>query len=126
MVLGVASVAVPQAARTDVAVLPLSGIGTQLGSIDTRVESRHAFRPNADGRFRESELPSRCMASSLESDGAEPASSAARATRTMPTRCRTSARWPQHGGGQLLVAYYHGGPLAGQLRCCRPIAASAD
>ena len=108
-VLGVASVAVPQAARTDVAVLPLSGIGTQLGSIDTRVESITHSVPtlvNIPGVGEAFEM--RGVVSGIGWGGTGIVSRA----RDSHYAYEVSyvARWPQHGGGHLLVAYYHGGP----------------
>jgi hypothetical protein len=109
MVLGVAFVAVPQAARTDVTVLPLSGIGTQLGSIDTRVETVTHSDPVLV------EIPG--VGAAFEIHGV--VSGIGWGGTGIVSRARDAhyayeisyiARWPQHGGGQLLVAYYHGGP----------------
>jgi hypothetical protein len=108
-VLGVTSVAVPHAARTDVAVLPLSGIGTQLGSIDTRVESVTHSEPMLV------EIPG--VGAAFEMHGV--VSGVGWGGTGIVSRARDAhyayeisyvARWPQHGGGPLLVAYYHGGP----------------
>jgi hypothetical protein len=109
MVLGLASVAVPRAAHTDVTVLPLSGIGTQLGSIDTRVESVTHSDPMLV------EIPG--VGAAFEMHGV--VSGIGWGGTGIVSRARDAhyayeisyvARWPQHGGGQLLVAYYHGGP----------------
>jgi Alpha/beta hydrolase domain len=108
-VLGLASVAVPHAARTHVAVLPLSGIGTQLGSIDTRVESVTHSDPILV------EIPG--VGAAYEMHGV--VSGIGWGGDGIVNRARQAhyayeisyvARWPQHGGSQLLVAYYHGGP----------------
>ena len=108
-VVGVASVAVPHAARTDVAVLPLSGVGTQLGSIDTRVETVTHSDPMLV------EIPG--VGAAFEIHGV--VSGIGWGGTGIVSRARDAhyayeisyvARWPQQGGGQLLVAYYHGGP----------------
>ena len=108
-ILGVASAAVPHAARTDVAVVPVSGIGTQLGNIDTRVEAVTHSEPVLV------EIPE--VGAAFEMHGV--VSGIGWGGTGIVSRARDAhyayevsyvARWPQHGGGHLLVAYYHGGP----------------
>src|SRR5688572_31146345 len=106
-VLGVASVAVPHAARPDVAVLPLSGIGTQLGSIDTRVETvTHSVPTLVEIPGVGAAFEMRGVVSGIGWGGAGIVSRARDAHYAYEVSY--IARWPQHGGGQLLVAYYHG------------------
>jgi hypothetical protein len=108
-VLGVASVAVPHAARTEVAVLPVIGIGTQLGSIDTRVEAVTHSEPMLV------EIPG--VGAAFQVQGV--VSGIGWGGTGIVSRARNAhyaydvsyvAQWPQHGSGQLLVSYYHGGP----------------
>ena len=108
-VLGVASVAVPQATRTELAVLPLSGIGTQLGSIDTRVEAvTHSDPMLVDIPGVGTAFEVHGVVSGIGWGGTGIVSRARDAHYAY--EISYVARWPQHGGGQLLVAYYHGGP----------------
>jgi hypothetical protein len=109
-VVGVESEAVPHSASTDVAVLQLSGIGTQLGSIDTRVDSVTYSDPMLV------EIPG--VGSAFEMQGI--VSGIGWGGTGIVTRARDAhytyeisyvARWPKQGGGHFLVGYFHGGPL---------------
>ncbi len=114
MVLGLGSVAVPQAARTEATVLPLSGIGTQIGSIDTRVETvTHSTPALVEVPGVGAAFEIRGVVSGIGWGGSGIVSRARDAHYAY--QMSYVARWPQHGGGQLLVAYYHGGPVGAVL-----------
>src|SRR5687767_12160320 len=108
-VLGVASVAVPHAGRTDVTVLPVAGVGTQLGSIDTRVETVTHSDPMLV------EIPG--VGAAFQVHGV--VSGIGWGGTGIVSRARNAhyaydissiAQCPQHGGAQLLLSYYHGRP----------------